>query len=325
MPHVHSMPAPDPNPFVFGGPQLDRLTLHRGDAAWLKSALASPDACFVPVCDEQSVVLGNGAQASALILTADAAKPLLDAAFCVVLLGNYQGRVCFALGLSSNDGLPPEASLTNLRAQFDSLDSGTLALLGYARALVHWHRHHRFCGKCGALTHSEHAGHELHCQACGNVIYPRINPAVIVLVSHGEQCLLGNQTETTPLRYSTLAGFVEPGEDLETALRREVFEETNIRLGKVRHRYSQPWPYPASLMLGFHAEAINTDIRLNDGELRDARWFTRDEILAELTAGKLALSSRYSISYQLLREWFGAPGSGYEMQTLDTAKANRPI
>ena len=175
-----------------------------------------------------------------------------------------------------------------------------------------------------SLPHSRHAGHELHCTECGNVIYPRINPAVIVLVSHGEHCLLGNQSAATPLRYSTLAGFVEPGEDLETALRREVFEETNIRVGKVQHRYSQPWPYPASLMLGFHAEAINTDIRLNDGELRDARWFTRDDILAELAAGKLALSSRYSISYQLLREWFGAPDSGYDMQTLDSAKANRP-
>lgn len=318
------MSAPDPNPFVFGGPNSDRLTLHRGDPAWLRDALAAPDACFVPVCDEQNVVTGSGPGATALILDAAAAGPSLDTAFCVVLLGNYRRRVCFAMGLHDIAALPPASSLTNLRAQFDSLNSDTLALLGYARAMVHWHRQHRFCGRCGGPTVSRHAGHELHCPQCLNVIYPRINPAVIVLVSHDDRCLLGNQTATTPLRYSTLAGFVEPGEDLETALRREVFEETNIRLGNVQHRYSQPWPYPASLMLGFHATALNTDIRLNDGELRDARWFTRAEILAELAAGKLALSSPYSISYQLLREWFGAPGSGYDMQMLDAASVNRP-
>ncbi|HEX5339291.1 MAG TPA: NAD(+) diphosphatase [Gammaproteobacteria bacterium] len=317
------MSTRDSIPFVFAHPTLDRLTLQRKDDAWLDTALHAPDTCFVPVCNEQNAVTGRDEHAMPLLLRSAAAQALLKDAYCAVLLGRYQDHPCFALGLPHPTGLPPDTTLTNLRPQFGVMDNEALALLGYARALVHWHLHNRFCGHCGNATESHNAGHELHCAHCGDILYPRISPAIIVLVSHGERCLLGNQSSWDPSRYSTIAGFVEPGEDLESAVRREVFEETNIRVGALQYQYSQPWPYPESLMLGFQAEALNTDIKCNDGELLDARWFSRDEILAELAHGRLSLPTRQSISYRLLREWFAQAGDPYTASALDVAGAGQ--
>jgi NAD+ diphosphatase len=317
------MPTHASIPFVFAGPALDRLTTQRKDETWLQTTLQAPDTSFVPVCDQQSAVTGQGEHAMPLLLRSASGQALLKDAHCIVLLGEYQGHPCFALGLPQTTALPNDATFTNLRPQFGVMQNDALALLGYARAMVHWHLQHRFCGGCGNVTESRNAGHELHCARCGNVIYPRINPAIIVLVSRGERCLLGHQTPSTPPRYSTIAGFVEPGEDLESAVRREVFEETNIRVGELRYQHSQPWPYPASLMLGFQAEGLNPDIKCNDGELLDARWFSRDELLAELGGGRLALPTRQSISYRLLCEWFEQAGGRYTAAALSAACAKQ--
>lgn len=311
----------DSIPFVFAGPAADRLTAQRKDHAWLQAVLSAPDTCFIPVYDEQNAVIAQSEYTLPWLMQANAARLLLKDAQCAVLLGQYQGRACFALGLNHPSELPVNVKLTNLRPQFGVMDNASLALLGYARAMVHWHLHNRFCGRCGDVTESRNAGHELHCPRCGNIIYPRINPAIIVLVSDGERCLLGHQTPSTTPRYSTIAGFVEPGEDLESAVRREVFEETNIRVGALQYRHSQPWPYPASLMLGFQAEALNTDIRCNDGELLDARWFSRDELLGELERGAMALPTRQSISWRLLCEWFERAGGRYHAAALESASA----
>ncbi|MGH8370247.1 MAG: NAD(+) diphosphatase [Gammaproteobacteria bacterium] len=318
------MSTRDSIPFVFAHPTLDRLTLQRKNAAWLDTALHATDTCFVPVCDEQNVMIGQGEHAAPLLLQSATAQALLRDAYCAVLLGQYQGHPCFALGLSQTSRLPSGATFTNLRPQFGVMDDEALALLGYARAMVHWHLHNRFCGRCGNTTESRNAGYELHCARCGEVIYPRISPAIIVLVSHGERCLLGNQSSWDRDRYSTIAGFVEPGEDLESAVRREVFEETNIRIGTLQYQHSQPWPYPASLMLGFQAEALDTDIRCNDGELLDARWFSRAEILVELGDGRLSLPTRQSISYRLLCEWFEQTGGRYTADALAAASRKQP-
>ncbi|MGH8371993.1 MAG: NAD(+) diphosphatase [Gammaproteobacteria bacterium] len=318
------MPNQDFIPFVFAGPALDRLAIQRKDAAWLESMLHAAETCFVPVCDEQNIVIGQKEHSTPFLLQKEIAGSLVDDADCAVLLGEYQGRTCFALGLSRTFELPDDAAFTNLRPQFGVMENEALALLGYARAMVHWHLQHRFCGHCGHATESRSAGHELHCPQCGNVIYPRINPAIIVLVSHSERCLLGHQSAWDAHRYSTIAGFVEPGEDLESAVRREVFEETNIRIGALRYQHSQPWPYPASLMLGFQAEALNTDIHCNDGELLDARWFSRDELLNELERGSLTLPTRQSISYRLLREWFEQAGGHYTAAALAAASRKQP-
>ena len=294
-------------PFVFSGPNLDRAASHRPkhDA----EQVSDPETRFVPVCGESNVLLADAT--TPLLLDTTSARPLLAEALCTVLLGSFKKRMHIALGLPEDIKLPGDKiTLTNLRQQFDLLDHGTLALLGYARAMVHWHLQNRYCGKCGAPTHSHHGGHELHCDRCGNILYPRVNPAIIVLVTHADRCLLGRKTSAN--RYSTLAGFVEPGESLEASVRREVQEETNISVVCMRYHASQPWPYPASLMLGFHALAENTDIRCNDGELAEARWFARADIAHGLKSADLILSTKQSIAYALLRDWFDADGSSLE-------------
>lgn len=289
------------NPLVFADSGLDRLVLQRADERWLSANLSDPATRYVPVAGEDNLMTADGAP---LLLDVRALEPLSAFIRATILLGHYRGHVCFALGLSQEASLPADAVRTNLRSQFGGLDEDALALLGYARAMTHWHAHNRYCGKCGAPTHSRRAGHELHCMRCGNIFYPRVNPAIITLVTHGDRCLLGRQPEWAANRFSTLAGFVEPGENLETALRREILEETNIRVGRVRYLRSQPWPYPASLMLSFRAEADTTEIRCNDGELAEARWFSRQEMAAGLHSGGLSLSLPGSSSHALIREWF---------------------
>ncbi|MHB8424836.1 MAG: NAD(+) diphosphatase [Gammaproteobacteria bacterium] len=300
------MPGHDDIPFVFAGAGLDRLAPRRDDPDWLRETLAAARTRFVPVLGQENTIIDGADAPAPLLLDCAAARVLLTQAHCMVLLGSYAGETCFALGLPPDASLPAgKIALTNLRPQLAVLESGVLALLGYARAMVHWHCHNRFCGKCGAPTRSHRAGHELRCTRaeCGNVIYPRVNPAIIVLVTYGEHCLLGRQSGWLERRYSTIAGFVEPGEDPEASVRREVREETNIRVASMQYYASQPWPYPASLMLGFRATADNTDIHCNDGELADAHWFSREDIVRGIRDGGLVLPTYRSISYRLVQTW----------------------
>ena len=176
------------------------------------------------------------------------------------------------------------------------LDEANLA--AHARALVLWHSATLYCGKCGSASQPDASGNVRRCSNadCGTEIFPRTDPAIIVLVADGDRCVLGRQPSWPEGRYSTIAGFVEPGESLEDAVRREVYEETNIRVGAVHYHSSQPWPFPSALMLGFTAEAISDDIVLNDGELEDARWFTREE----LRSGNVGLPFRISIARRLV-------------------------
>ena len=178
------------------------------------------------------------------------------------------------------------------------------SLFAHARALVLWQARARHCGSCGAVNAPARAGHSLRCgdPACASETFPRLDPAVIVLVTDGSRCLLGRQASWPTGQYSTLAGFVEPGESLEDAVRREVAEEAGVRVGACRYRGSQPWPFPSSLMIGFRAEAIDPAIRLGD-ELEDARWFELDHLLGEIDAGRLRASSPLSIAFRLLHEW----------------------
>ena len=182
-------------------------------------------------------------------------------------------------------------------------------LLAYARAMVNWHRHHHYCGVCGSAYRMEDGGFVLACTSatCGHRSFPRLDPAIIVLVHRDQHCLLGRQPSWPADRFSTIAGFVEPGESLEDAVRREVFEETNIRTADCRYLASQPWPFPAALMIGFHAMACSDDIHLNDAELAEARWFAREELAGD----SIVLPPRASVAYRLIEAWFDAvPGPG---------------
>ena len=307
-------------PFHF---EPERLGGHRHDAAWLAAALADSGTRYVPVRGGVSSYLWNDGAPRALLLDAATAAPLKAADFCCVLLGEVDGKPCFALGLD-NDVVLPEARHDDLRSVSALLPYEDLALLGYARAMVHWHRQHRYCGHCGALMQGARAGHERVCGNCGMHWFPRIDPAIIVLVTDGEHCLLGRQPSWPKGRYSTIAGFVEHGETLEAAVAREVKEETDVEVHAPRYHSSQPWPYPGSLMLGFRAEASSTAINCNDGELEHAAWFSRDDIADSVNQGLMMPPSR-SISYRLIKAWFEEePGRSFSLlKHSDPNKAGR--
>ncbi len=189
-------------------------------------------------------------------------------------------------------------------------------LVFHALGLAEWLWVTRHCPRCGGDLAAEKAGHELRCTQCGRSQFPRTDPAVIMVVTEGEpgsddeRCLLGRQPGWPAGRYSTLAGFLEPGETLEDAVRREVREETGIRVGAVDYFGNQPWPLPASLMVGFVAHAESTEIDVDGDELEEARWFTRRQMREETEAGTLALPSGVSISRSLVEDWYGGPLPG---------------
>jgi NAD+ diphosphatase len=286
----------------------------RLDEAWLSERRSDPRTRFVVVWHDR-VLLDPDAFPHLRQLTASEVEALQ--ARCssadgeTVLLGHLGDVTYFGVGLDDTctplgDEDQPAMQFLDLRSAAALLDSEEGALAAQAKAMVHWHRQQRFCGRCGSPTRSEEGGYTRRCtqEACGQVHFPRVDPAIIVLVTYGTRCLLGRQASWPQGRYSNIAGFVEPGESLETAVAREVWEETGIEIKGLSYHSSQPWPFPQSLMVGFLAEAATTEIRCNDGELEDARWFTRETIRDGLLRGELGLPSPYSISFHLIEDWF---------------------
>lgn len=297
------MPPRSPN--ILSGPYLDRAGHLRKDEGRLRAALADPGTLFVPVWQARSSILRQGALLSAHIVTGMDAFAGVDASE-FVLLGEFRGKLCFAVGLSGERPqiADPAIELSDLRLIAGALPADEAGLLAYARAMVHWRETHRFCGRCGAPTIAVESGHVLRCsnEGCRSQQFPRIDPAVIVLITDGERALLGRQAAWPRGRYSTIAGFVEPGESLEDTVAREVREETGVDVDAVDYHSSQPWPFPSSLMLGFTAHASSTEIRRMDDELEDARWWTR----AEMAGGAVALPVTHSISFRLIEDWYDA-------------------
>lgn len=292
-------------PNAFAGPHVDRLRHSRKDAAALARTLASPAARLVPIWRDRCL-LRREPVASACLLKVDARWQAGDPAAELILLGEYRGLALFACELDPASEPEPlgGAEFADLRLAAGLLPPDEAGVLAYARAMVTFRKRHRHCGRCGAPTAIREAGHVAACtaEACAGQFFPRLDPAVIVLVHDGERVLLGRQAGWPGGRYSTVAGFVEPGESLEDAVRREVQEETGIEVGELRYHSSQPWPFPSSLMLGFVAEARGRDIRLHDEELEDARWFTR----AQIASGEPLLPFPQSISYRLIEDWYDA-------------------
>ena len=289
---------------VFAGAFVDRSGERRLDAEWLAGAADSGDSRFVPVWGEQCLVGGDPLHA--VLLDRRQAGNALDDPNQLIFLGLFRDHPAFALPIDGS-GEPPFRDLGeyhDLRFLGTVLPPDEANLIAHARALVLWHRSQIYCGVCGSSARPEHGGNTRRClnDDCGRVLFPRVDPAIIVLVHDDRRCLLGRQPTWPEGRYSTIAGFVEPGESLEDAVRREVFEETNVRVGGVRYHSSQPWPFPSSLMLGFVAEATSREISLNDGELEDARWFTRKE----LRSGFPKLPFRVSIARRLVDHWIDA-------------------
>lgn len=286
---------------VFAGAFVDRSGHRRQDAAWLKSALAAADTVFVPVWGDKC--LATGEPLRAVLLSREDIEPWLREPEAI-FLGVYRGRPAFAVEIDGASDAPFEhiGQFHDLRYLGNSLPVDEANLVAQARALVVWHQSQQYCGRCGALSRAESGGNTRVCIGpnCGIRIFPRVDPAIIVLVTDRDRCLLGRQANWPEGRYSTIAGFVEPGESLEDAVVREVHEESGIEVEDVEYHSSQPWPFPSSLMVGFIARARTTQIHLGDADLEDARWLTREQI----AAGEIRLPFKHSISFRLIEDWY---------------------
>jgi len=289
-------------PNFLAGPYIDRRSESREDERWIEQARADTETRYlIGLGSAQLLVLEP--QPAIAFLGNDA--PLVRAATTghLVLLGWFRGVRVVLVDLPSGEPveLPAGTRFEELRPLAPLLGEEEAALLAYARALAHWRARHRHCGVCGSRCAPSHAGHCLKCTnpACAEEYFPRIDPAIIVLVSDGERALLGRQASWPARRYSTIAGFVEPGESLEDAVAREVREETGVAVTNARYHSSQPWPFPSSLMLGFFATAAPGSRIEVGGELEDARWFTR----AQVKSGEALAPPTQSISWRLIEAW----------------------
>ena len=297
--------ASRPNPYT--GSPLDRASHLRADDAWVRQAAANPASRFVPVWRAKSLLApaGNGAPAAVFLPEVEVAQ------FPWAFLGNAAGAAHFAVDLSATEdplaALPAGAGeFVDLRMTGPGLPPAHMAILAHARGLMHWRSRHRFCGLCGAACEAHSAGNVMVCTGCATHHFPRTDPAVIMLVTREDHALLGHSARfPNSQMYSTLAGFVEPGESLEEAVAREVLEESGVIVGGVRYHSSQPWPFPGSIMLGFYADALTEDIVLDKDELVDARWFSKAQ-MREPKAHGFALPRADSIARRLIEDWIAA-------------------
>jgi NAD+ diphosphatase len=307
---------------AFTGSRLDRADFRRRDEAWLRAAADDERTRVLPVW-RLSVLVREG-PAPRLAWATSALREAAGEDATWVLLGVEDGTAHFALDLSAVEDPVTAlewrgaAGFPELRAVAGQLPHGEAAVAAQARHLIDWHARHRFCPGCGGATRPVEAGWSRRCEAsgCGALHFPRTDPVVIMLVTDGERCLLGRQPRWPRPFFSALAGFVEPGETLEEAVRREVREEASVEVGEVRYRRSQPWPFPASLMLGCRARACSRTIRVDAHELEEAAWFSRDEVRAALAGAtaRLAVPPPLAIAHHLLREWAEEP-DGAELLT----------
>jgi NAD+ diphosphatase len=225
----------------------------------------------------------------------------------LILLGLHEDKPHFAPITSGQGGAHRSPAIWRALA---SLPAEEAAIYGTARSLIDWHNGHRFCGQCGGETKVFRAGWGRVCGGCGKEHFPRTDPVVIMLAIHGDRCLLGRQARFAPGMYSALAGFLEPGETIEEAVRREVMEEAGVRIGRVTYMASQPWPFPATLMIGCIGEALTEEVIVDYAELEDARWFTRAEVQEMLGGGQesgiangLGAPQPIAIARSLMRAW----------------------
>lgn len=299
------IPRPDGLPFAFGRSVLDRIETTREDRAELEQLWAHPASALIDVYGS-SIPLDLKAEGQrALIRPSAESDADLDDCF---LLGSYQGRVYFGRSLDPQNA-PADLQLTTLREAGYFLADVEAEAVATTVALSNWHRTHQFCPRCGQPTKPAQAGWIRLCTADNSEHFPRTDPAVIMLITDSrDRALLGQRIGWDDGRYSTLAGFVEPGEPAERAVVRECAEEVNVAVdpASVVFKASQPWPFPSSLMIGFQARALADDDPRPDGtEIVKAGWFTRDELAQACADGSIRVPPRVSISRYLIEDWYG--------------------
>ncbi len=310
------MPNLLPN-IPFGGLKLDRLSGHREDADFNKNQLAHDGAQFIIYEKARPLVKADeNGYYSALYLNKDAITALSGEIQPPIFIGLNESKspifVCelnrdFDLDTSFLKDLGEFCELRNILMRLNTED---MALLGLGRSIFDWHARHGFCANCGTQTEIHKSGWARKCNSCGAEHFPRVDPVAIMLVVNGDKCLLGRSKNFPPGFYSLLAGFIEPGETIEEGCQREIFEETNIIANEFKILGSQPWPFPAQLMIGLHAKASTSDIKIDPDELEDARWFSKDEARQLLSKTGLEANGiqlfgprKVAIAYFLLNAW----------------------
>ena len=311
---------------TFGGSGMNRAAHIRADQAALEAALHHPDAACVLLWRGKPLMRG---EALALVPMNHPvlAQPLGRAIEAPVLLGlEASGAPNFACDISGwepegqdastvggfhdpskqhHPDFPPDHLFTELRRVMWQLNPRDAELAATAKAIVNWHGSHRFCAACGVASAVSHAGWQRTCPACGTHHFPRTDPVVIMLITHGNSVLMGRSPAWPEGMYSLLAGFVEPGETLEAAVRREVFEESGVQVGRVDYLASQPWPFPASLMFGCRGEALSREITIDPVEIEDAQWVSREDMMAVFagTHATIKPARKGAIAHFILHNW----------------------
>ncbi len=302
---------------VYSGNPVDRGEAARRDDEWLSDKAKDFTSKFLPLRDLDILVTDQGQGGLGWLGANDLARLGVDST--PMFLGLLDGTAHFAIDISAQEKAVGELSEGNgfrfvdARSVTEILSPADSGIVAHARANTSWHNTHGFCGTCGAETVMKRGGQVRQCSKCQKEHYPRTDPVIIVVVSDGDRCLLGqsrrgrlNRTNT----YSALAGFVDQGESIEEAVAREVMEEAGIQVGQVRYHSSQPWPFPSSLMIGCHADAASTEINFDEEEMNDVRWFSRAEVLAALQGKNenLNVPQPIAIAHHLITAWVNRDG-----------------
>ncbi|HTT78800.1 MAG TPA: NAD(+) diphosphatase [Stellaceae bacterium] len=305
--------------YCFAGNPLDRMSERRRDRAWVAALLADPAARVLPLVDLRPLTRGEAAAPMLDWQPAASWQAQIEAGAMLVFLGvGDDKRPYFAIDASAADLRPNGGDAPfDARTLAPLLPAGEAAIVAEARSLIDWHARHGFCAQCGTRTRVEAAGWVRRCPECKASHYPRSDPVTIMLAVRGEYGLLGRGRRRPGNRFSCLAGFMEPGETLEEGVRREVHEETGVRIGRVTYLACQPWPFPSTLMMGCLCEALSEEITVDPEELAEARWFSRAELRAMVERAatgaedptQVSVPGPVAIAHQIIRRWaFGLDG-----------------
>jgi len=296
--------------YSFAGNPLDRVSERRRDKEWVASLLADPQSRILPLYNLKPAIPDMLRPALGWQPLAPWREAIEAGAICIFLGIGEDHRAYFSIDATSA-GIPADAENTDVRTLAPLVPASEAAILAEARSLIDWHSRHGFCAQCGTPTNIGSAGWTRRCPNCRASHYPRSDPVTIMLVVRGERALLGRNKRRPGRRFSCLAGFMEPGETPEEAVRREVWEESGIKIGRVKYLAAQPWPFPSTLMMGFLAEGISEEITIDPEEIAEARWFEREEIremvvraaTGEDDPEQVSLPQPLAIAHHLCRRW----------------------
>jgi len=301
---------------AFSGAVLDRVDHLRTDHEWLSLRMQDPSTSFLPVWRGKPLITFDDKGAHLGWVEPSRIAGLVAKDASVILLGTWQERAYFAIDATSIEQprqrgpLVGRGKMIDARSIAPDLSPGDAAVLAQARSMLQWHHTHPFCARCGESTRLTVAGYKRVCTSCGADHFPRTDPVVIMAINHRNRCLLGRKPGFPPTLYTCLAGFIEPGESIENAVRREALEEAGVEVTDVRYLASQPWPFPSQLMIGLIGQASSDAIHLGPNELEDARWFDREEVLAAIAGqnASLRIPPALAIAHQLIRAWADEAG-----------------